>query len=171
MGVLRTVPRIAMKIPTWLWVLLGLLLLGGGAKVYTMSRGLRNNNPGNIKESPGDKTQWMGERATNDDPIFEEFQNMSDGVRAATRIFRNYQSQYGLNTIEGLISRWAPGNENDTAAYIKFVSDKVGIGPRTAINLSGPMLHPFLRAVFQFENGPAANLISQTDFETGIRNA
>ncbi|EDG3210247.1 hypothetical protein B6O47_21255 [Salmonella enterica] len=32
-------------------------------------------------------------------------------------ILRNYQRKHGLNTISGIINRWAPTNENNTQAY------------------------------------------------------
>jgi hypothetical protein len=54
-------------------------------KTCTVPRGIRLNNPGNIKEAPGDKTQWQGERATDDDPVFEEFVSPEAGIRALAR--------------------------------------------------------------------------------------
>src|SRR5262245_59994502 len=116
-----------MKIPAWLWVVAAVVFFGGGTAVYVNARGLRNNNPGNIREPKGDPTQWVGDRATDDDPAFEEFLTMWHGVRAAAVLFKNYQSTYGLGTIAQLITRWAPPKENDTAAYIKAVSDAVGV--------------------------------------------
>jgi hypothetical protein len=156
------------RIPTWVWVLLGIMLLGGGAKVYTMTRGLRNNNPGNIKEGPNSSTLWVGERATDDDSIFEEFVTMEHGIRAATVLFRNYQKLYGLSTIAQLISRWAPGNENDTANYIRFVSERLHVPPNVPIDLTSPIIVPFLRSVFQMENGPGAAVISDAQMQRGI---
>lgn len=154
----------------WVWWVLGaLIILGGGVAVSGLTRGLRNNNPGNIREGKGDSTLWVGERATDDDPAFEEFTTLPYGIRAATVLFRNYQRLYNLRTIAGLISRWAPPSENDTATYIKRVADRVGIGANDPINLTGPAIYPFLRAVFREENGLIADsLISEADLRRGV---
>ena len=94
-------------------------------------RGIRNNNPLNIRKG----NNWKGERPNQKDRAFEEFQSMQYGVRAGFVILRKYMSGYcGLtekfNTIEKMISRWAPRSENDTEAYIDRVAKLTGI-PRT----------------------------------------
>lgn len=158
------------NVPLWVWFVVGFLVIGGGGvAVAKLTRGLRNNNPGNIREGKGDSTFWVGERATDDDASFEEFTTMPYGVRAATVLFRNYQSIYGLDSIARLIGRWAPPNENNTAAYIAHISARTGIPPRAYINLRGPAIYPFLRAVFREENGPVADtFISEEDIRKGV---
>lgn len=88
------------------------------------SRGYRNNNPGNIRIN-GDKFQ--GEVIPSQDKEFKQFESMAYGYRAIFKILRNYQVNYKLNTIRGMISRWAPEKENDTANYISVVSERSGI--------------------------------------------
>lgn len=158
------------RIPLWVWIVAGILLVGGGAVAVTkLTRGLRNNNPGNIREGKGDSTFWVGERASDDDPSFEEFNTMQHGIRAAAVLFRNYQSTYGLDSIARLIGRWAPPSENDTAAYIAHVSARTGIPPNAYINLRGPAIYPFLRAVFREENGPLADtFITDEQIRQGV---
>jgi hypothetical protein len=132
-------------------------------------RGLRNNNPGNVREAPGGGDTWLGERATDDDPAFEEFTEMRYGVRAAAIVYRNYQRKYGLRTISQLISRWAPPSENDTAAYIASVATRVGIDADAPLELGNPeLMYPFLRAVFRHENGIAAEAIPESTVRQGI---
>ena len=48
------------------------------------ARGIRNNNPGNIRNS--DAIDWKGEVNSKDkkDKAFEEFKTMPDGIRAMT---------------------------------------------------------------------------------------
>ena len=94
-------------------------------KSLTDTRGLRNNNPGNIKELPGDTTQWVGERATDDDPIFEEFEFPEYGIRAMGRVFRSFRAR-GIITLADIIYEWAPGFENQTEAYISAVRQRTG---------------------------------------------
>lgn len=88
------------------------------------SRGYRNNNPGNIRIN-GDKFQ--GEVIPSQDKEFKQFESMAYGYRAIFKILRNYQVNYNLDTIRGMISRWAPEKENDTANYISVVSERSGI--------------------------------------------
>lgn len=91
-------------------------------------RGIRNNNPLNIRIG----NDWKGERPDSKDKSFEEFTSMEYGIRAGFIILRKYITGYNgltqkFNTIEKMISRWAPSVENNTAAYISQVSKMTGI--------------------------------------------
>lgn len=91
-------------------------------------RGIRNNNPLNIRIG----NDWKGERPGAKDKSFEEFTSMEYGIRAGFIILRKYITGYNgltqkFNTIEKMISRWAPAAENNTAAYISQVSKMTGI--------------------------------------------
>lgn len=88
----------------------------------TLPRGIRNNNPLNIRIS-GDN--WQG--AVGDDGSFVQFETPEKGIRAAARILKNYRDKYGLSSINEIIARWAPPNENDTASYITHIAKHVGI--------------------------------------------
>lgn len=119
-----------------------------------MTRGERNNNPGNIREGYSDKTAWKGERATDDDPEFEEFETPEDGIRALGKVLLYYQRKYGIRTIRGIINRWAPSNENDTENYIQSVCLMVGVDSREAIDLTDRrMLREIVVAIIHHENG------------------
>jgi hypothetical protein len=122
--------------------------------VEAVPRGIRNNNPGNIREIKSDGTRWVGERATDDDPLFEEFDTMAHGVRALARILRTYQRVHGLKTVRGIIGRWAPACENDTAAYVRHVADRMRADPDAPINLAVPgRLADLVAAVIDHECG------------------
>lgn len=91
-------------------------------------RGIRNNNPLNIRIG----NDWKGERPNAKDRSFEEFTSMEYGIRAGFIILRKYITGYNgltqkFNTIEKMISRWAPAMENNTTAYISQVSKMTGI--------------------------------------------
>ena len=93
-------------------------------------RGIRNNNPLNIRKG----NNWKGERSVQHDRAFEEFESMTYGLRAGFIILKKYMSgYYGLtqkfNTIELMIRRWAPPTENATRKYVDYVSEKTGIPP------------------------------------------
>lgn len=125
------------------------------------SRGYRNNNPGNIRIN-GDKFQ--GEVIPSQDKEFKQFESMSYGYRAIFKILRNYQINYKLNTIRLMISRWAPKNENDTANYISFVSERSGIPADDPIRTDNrEMMIRIVAAMSKVENGQEADMCDVID--------
>ena len=118
-----------------------------------LPRGIRNNNPGNLKELPADKTKWLGERATDDDPIFEEFQTMEHGIRALMIVLRKYMLVYKCDTIETIIKRFAPSTENNTDAYIKVVSKLTGFLADEALTFNEDTIFRLTEAICYHENG------------------
>lgn len=103
--------------------------------------GMRNNNPGNLRP-PGQSTG------------FQQFATPEEGIAALDRNLQNYGTK-GVNTVAGVISKWAPPNENNTAAYIDTVSKKLGLGPNDKIDLSNPyMRHALSAQIMLHENGP-----------------
>ncbi len=112
-------------------------------------RGIRNNNPLNIRKS-ADKWQGQINANVNDndnnstpkgESVFCQFYTMEYGWRAAFVILcRTYYGKYGLKTIRDIVSRWAPAKENNTEAYIRHVSDYTGIAPNKV--LGSPKEHP-----------------------------
>ena len=92
-----------------------------------LPRGIRNNNPLNIRRT---QTQWKGLRAQQTDAGFAQFETMEYGWRAAFYLLtRTYYHKYRLYTIRGIVSKWAPPVENNTKAYIENVSRLTGIQP------------------------------------------
>lgn len=88
-------------------------------------RGIRNNNPLNIRHG----NVWLGEVNNPTDPEFEQFCTMEYGLRAAFMILRRYIRRYGHNTIRTIVSTWAPSNENNTTAYIERVAAQMKLDP------------------------------------------
>lgn len=91
-------------------------------------RGIRNNNPLNIRKG----SSWKGERPVQTDPAFEEFISMEYGIRAGLRLMRNHINGFKgtrpkMNTLKKLISVWAPPSENATTNYVDFVASHVGL--------------------------------------------
>ena len=98
-----------------------------------LPRGIRNNNPLNIRRS---RDQWKGMLKTQNDRSFCQFETLEYGWRAAFYLLtRTYYHKYRLYTIRGIISRWAPSSENDTSAYIQNVSRLTGIAPDEPIGI------------------------------------
>lgn len=115
----------------------------------TPSRGVRNNNPGNIRHS---KDTWRGLAPVQTDSAFFVFLEPKYGVRALGKILLTYQRKYGLNTVRGLIDRWAPPVENDTNSYVAAVAKALIIAPDTAISVQ-TRLAALATAIIHHENG------------------
>jgi hypothetical protein len=117
----------------------------GSSKV---ARGFRNNNPFNIKKT---SDAWKGLAPFQTDNVFFVFDSMPWGVRAGYRILKTYKDKYGINTIEGIIKRFAPSSENPTQKYIDYVSRRVGVGPLK--QLTDDEVLKVGEAIIAFENG------------------
>lgn len=116
------------------------------------TRGIRNNNPGNIRVS---KDQWEG--MTGDDGAFVTFDSPESGVRALGKNLLSYGRQ-GYDSIEKIINRWAPPNENDTQAYIDSVVAATGIPATQSLDLSDPdTLSSLAQAISFHETGSRYN--------------
>ena len=108
-------------------------------KTNNTPRGIRNNNPLNIRRT---STQWEGLHPVQADREFCQFIDMKYGYRAAFRLLMKYYRKYGLHTVHEIINRWAPSSDgNATSAYVKRVVNDLAktapggvfIGPTTDI--------------------------------------
>jgi hypothetical protein len=118
-----------------------------------LPRGIRNNNPGNLRKTP---TKWAGKVSNPLDTAFESFDTMANGVRAA---LRNAYTQWnrGKDTISEFIAVWAPPSENDTAKYVAQVAKAAGISPTKEFTFgNNDVTAKIMYAVFVHENGPIA---------------
>ena len=109
-----------------------------------LSRGVRNNNPGNIRRG---SAKWFGLYHLQTDSEFCQFEKMEYGVRALLVLLRTYYIKYNCNTIKKVISRFAPSSENNTNNYIKYVcdfmfypSDDVRLSLNTCLTLAIPIM-------------------------------
>ena len=128
-------------------------------------RGIRNNNPGNIRNS--ERNDWKGEvsKADKKDQALEEFKTMADGVRAMMLLLQKYQRSYNLHTVKELVERWAPRNENNTAAYVRTVCKEMQMPECCGLDLTdkGTMC-ALVDAMCYVENGVH---IDMADIEAG----
>jgi len=120
-------------------------------------RCIRNNNPLNIRRGTA---RWKGMSKREDDEDFEQFETMAYGWRAAFILLgRTYYEKYHLNTIQKIISRWAPACENKTDAYMMYVSINVGINecdPLPSPKLAPAIWMRIAWAMFEVEAGRKA---------------
>jgi len=116
----------------------------------TTPRGIRNNNPGNIRKSP---EKWRGE-IEGQDSAFETFDTPENGIRAIAKILLSYQNKRGLRTIAQLIGRWAPPVENDTDSYAEHVAAKALCTVDEDVDLRDQaMMTSIVASIIQHENG------------------
>lgn len=120
-----------------------------------LPRGLRNNNPGNIRRN---SDVFQGEVNPSRDKEFKQFKSMAYGYQAMFKILSNYYNYYQLDTIREMISRWAPENENNTAAYVSLVSSYSGIGPDDLISFDREQMIQIVAGMSKVENGREANM-------------
>ena len=133
--------------------------------VSSESRGIKNNNPGNIVKGTD---KWHG--MTGNDGKFLIFDTPENGIRALFKTLKTYEAKYNLNTVSGIISRWAPKNENDTPAYINFVCKKLGIKPDAKIDLNNKSIAAkLITAIIEKENGK--NPYNDSIITSGINKA
>jgi hypothetical protein len=95
------------------------------------TRGVRNNNPGNIRIG----VPWDGRKLPNTDGSFDQFTTPQYGIRALMKLLLAYQDYHGLKTVAQIINRWAPTNENDTSAYVHSVATSLDVQPNDCIDL------------------------------------
>ena len=116
-------------------------------------RGIRNNNPLNIRYVA--KNNWQGRVKNKKDPQFEEFSFMFWGYRAAFLILYKYMTLYNLRTPFQICARWAPiGDNNNPSAYAKFVCNRMGCGLNDELNFRDPLqMIRLASAMTQMENG------------------
>jgi hypothetical protein len=119
-----------------------------------MSRGLKNNNPGNIRRS---RVRYVGEVSPSTDAEFKQFESVAYGYRAMFVLLDSYRRRYSLNTIRQMINRYAPPTENFTEGYIRFVAHRTGIRPDEALDTRSERdMVPIVMAMSEIENGVKA---------------
>jgi hypothetical protein len=131
----------------------------------TLPRGIRSNNPGNIRV--GDPWQGLMPRDQMNDAQKREkefcvFLEPKWGIRALCRLLIAYKDKHKLDTVRGIITRWAPpkgkvGSKTytqNTEAYIAQVSVALGVSDLTKIDVyQYDIAKPLVKAIIKHENG------------------
>jgi len=145
------------------------LLLANKSKGSGMSapRGIRNNNPGNLIITG---IEWNGKVPVeqNTDGVYEQFHAPVWGIRAMYIDITGDIERKGQNTLRTLISAYAPEHENDTEAYIKHLSQRLGLAPEQPIKPGH--YRPLLESIILHENGVqpySASLIDEAIEKAG----
>lgn len=112
------------------------------------------HNPLNIRYTANSaKNPWKGQTGfwEGTHGKFVKFDTDENGFRAAAYLLRKYAKE-GVNTLAGIINKWAPPNENDTSKYLAFVTKQLKLlTPYTPIaSTQWPLL---LQAMAKMETG------------------
>ena len=141
------------------------------------SRGIRNNNPLNIRRSADN---WQGAREEQTDQSFVQFKSMAYGYRAAWKTLQSYYNRFCAQsrgfTVRNIILRWAPPKENHTDNYIKSVLKLSGIGGKENLlppeNVdSYPRLSKMIAAMTCIECGIRMNQVDEEAIFQGYKLA
>jgi hypothetical protein len=135
----------------------------------SLPRGLRDNNPGDLQQPPGQ--QWQG--TVGMDGPFVVFADTTWGLRALARDLITKISVDGLDTIATLINQYAPPSENDTADYISSVAADSGIGAGDQLGTDQDTITSLMRAIVNHEIGDAdsQNYVPDADILKGYQMA
>ena len=110
--------------------------------------GLRQNNPGNIRPGAG----FIGE--TGQGGGYAQFGSEEEGLRALARLLGTYSDEYGINTLRGLTSRYAPRSDNEASFdnYVSYLGEQLGIDPDEEFDLKSRR-DELIPAIVGFEQG------------------
>lgn len=140
------------------------------ALLYPKLRGIRNNNPGNLRAGTG--YTWEGQTG-KDSKNFAVFESAEAGIRALMVTALHKQTRDGLDTLRALGLSWAPPADNSgasdygqhLAAQLKVDQDDpfdlVGGDPFTVASLAKAIIkneegiNPYPDSMFQEVAGVA----------------
>lgn len=114
-----------------------------------LPRGIRNNNPGNIRDFG---IAWRG-LVGRDDAKYAIFDTPINGIRAMVIDIRTGFVRDGEDTVREIISEWSPeADNNPTSNYIAFVANALGVSADTPLSFERD-IEALVKAIIQFENG------------------
>jgi len=106
--------------------------------------GLRNNNPGNLR-------QWAGAETSGG---FARFRTAEEGLEKMAANLINYGKR-GFDTLDKISHRWAPNSDgNDSAGYARSLARQTGFSTGQKLDLNDPeTLKKLMAAITVNENG------------------
>ncbi|MBS0861367.1 phage tail tape measure protein [Providencia rettgeri] len=112
------------------------------------TRGLRNKNPGNLRDA-NNKIGFQGPEGDQ----MAVFASERDGLAAMSRQLM-LDAERGKNRIDDYIRKYAPASENKTQEYIDMVSKQTGYGAYESLDMHDPeVLAKLMNAMIKVENG------------------
>lgn len=134
----------------------GLNIGGSNAK----NRSFRNNNFGNLAFA-NQKGARLEDANAKGERRFAKFDTPEEGMRALAKQITSYSNGTSkavgyqkLNTVESIIAKYAPANENNTQAYIANLSKSLGVSTDQQLDLSNPqVMTKMIRGIATIEGG------------------
>lgn len=128
-------------------------LLEGSRSSKKGGSGVTDNNVGNMR--PPGKSEG-----------FQQFGSVEEGLAAIDKQLKIYSERDGLNTVRGIVSKWAPSNENNTEALIKAMSARTGFKSDDKLDMSNPATRMIISSAIAIqEKGPGAFLANRKTAE------
>lgn len=124
--------------------------LGGGSNTGSTARGVRNNNPGNLRD--GDFAKSQPGYAGVDDRGFAKFDSVEHGTGALDGLLtKNYSGM----TLRQIFAKYAPASDhNNPDAYASTVAKHLGIDVDSVPNLKDQdMLNGLRHSIVSVEQG------------------
>lgn len=116
----------------------------------TVPKGIRLNNPGNIRYRPQDK--WQGLIGPVDGMC--QFETPQYGIRVIARQLIVNQDKHQCGTLSQHIMRYAPPVENNTGAYVDDVCARTKMWKDEQIDMHRwEFIRPVVEAIIWHENG------------------
>ncbi|MCC8379053.1 hypothetical protein [Xenorhabdus sp. PB30.3] len=124
------------------------------------NRNFRNNNFGNLVYV-GQKGARLEDANAKGEQRFAKFDTPEEGMRALANQITSYANGTSkavgyqkLNTVESIITKYAPKNENHTEGYIANLSKALGVNADQQLDLSNPdIMTKMIRAISTIEGG------------------
>lgn len=84
---------------------------------------------------------------------FQKFDTPEQGLAAMDAQLKRYGDQ-GHNTLEKVISRWSPPNENDTPRLVAAAAKRLGIDPKAPLDLNNPVIRQAVGTAIVLQERP-----------------
>lgn len=118
--------------------------------VFEPTRGVKNNNPGNIEKNPNN--DWRGKIKGND-PRFETFRTPEEGISAIPKTLRTYITKRKLTSVDTMIRRWSATDQDSYVRYVENAMHKAGLPTEITDGVDrDKFLRVMTKAIVQFEN-------------------
>lgn len=97
------------------------------------------NNPLNLRASP---------------TSFQQFSTLDEGIKKADDNLSIYGSKHGIDTVSGIVSRWAPkADHNDTDKYAAAVAADSGYDLNEKVDLTDPHVRAVILSAMSRQEG------------------
>ena len=131
-----------------------------------LARGIRNNNPGNLRARGYSRGPWVGQKGS-DHHGFLTFHAPINGLYALAWSVLDLASRDHVNTVVGFVAEFSPGGESSEAQYSKYLAEDLDVGEFEKIDIV-ERLEPILRSIITYECGKVAYTPEQISMAASV---